>query len=146
MVHTACCSTVHKGPASTDRVDERKDYVAQGSMSAFGAFLDPVADKLMVATALVLLCTQPIASGPWQGNAWLIPVVTSGGHLCCYVHLVRLGELFSALAAAQYCIEWPAAAVADHDVVHSVDCSNPCQVKSLFRTHVGRQAGTSTLR
>eukprot|EP00878_Enallax_costatus_P035862 GHUV01040103.1.p1 GENE.GHUV01040103.1~~GHUV01040103.1.p1 ORF type:complete len:221 (+),score=63.82 GHUV01040103.1:233-895(+) len=44
--------------------------------SSFGAFLDPVADKLMVATVLVLLSTQPLAAGPLAGNAWVMPVVT----------------------------------------------------------------------
>jgi CDP-diacylglycerol--glycerol-3-phosphate 3-phosphatidyltransferase len=40
--------------AITDWVD---GYLARrlGQMTAFGAFLDPVADKLMVAVALVLL-------------------------------------------------------------------------------------------
>ncbi|CAJ2640033.1 unnamed protein product [Trifolium pratense] len=31
--------------------------------SSFGAFLDPVADKLMVAATLVLLCTRPLDAG-----------------------------------------------------------------------------------
>jgi CDP-diacylglycerol--glycerol-3-phosphate 3-phosphatidyltransferase len=44
--------------AVTDWLD---GYLARrmGLMSAFGAFLDPVADKLMVATALVLLVQHP---------------------------------------------------------------------------------------
>jgi phosphatidylglycerophosphate synthase len=50
----------------------------QNQFSAFGAFLDPVDDKLMVAAALILLCTQPIAAGPLAGNAWLIPALTLG--------------------------------------------------------------------
>ena len=50
----------------------------QNSFSAFGAFLDPVADKLMVATVLILLCTRPLVGGPLQGNDWLVPVVCLG--------------------------------------------------------------------
>ena len=44
--------------AITDWLD---GYLARrmGLMSSFGAFLDPVADKLMVATALVLLVDSP---------------------------------------------------------------------------------------
>ena len=44
--------------AITDWLD---GYLARrmGLMSSFGAFLDPVADKLMVATALVLMVQEP---------------------------------------------------------------------------------------
>lgn len=44
--------------AITDWLD---GYLARrmGLMSSFGAFLDPVADKLMVATALVLMVQKP---------------------------------------------------------------------------------------
>jgi hypothetical protein len=51
----------------------------QGVSSRFGAFLDPVADKLMVATAMVLLSTQPLPAGLLAGNAWLVPLLTCGG-------------------------------------------------------------------
>lgn len=48
------CSALFGLAALTDWLD---GYLARrlGQTSAFGAFLDPVADKLMVATALVLL-------------------------------------------------------------------------------------------
>jgi CDP-diacylglycerol--glycerol-3-phosphate 3-phosphatidyltransferase len=48
------CVIVFVSAAVTDWLD---GYVARrtGQLTSFGAFLDPVADKLMVATALVLL-------------------------------------------------------------------------------------------
>lgn len=42
--------------------------------TAFGAFLDPVADKLMVATTLVLLCTRPLEVGLLGQVPWLLTV------------------------------------------------------------------------
>lgn len=50
----------------------------QNATSAFGAFLDPVADKLMVATVLILLSSQPVAAGTLAGNTWLLPIATIG--------------------------------------------------------------------
>jgi len=48
------CAAIFALAAVTDWLD---GYLARrlGQMSAFGAFLDPVADKLMVVTALILL-------------------------------------------------------------------------------------------
>lgn len=70
---TVGTTSIFMAAAATDWLD---GYIARRtrSGSAFGAFLDPVADKLIVATTLVLLCTRPIEM-IWIGQAsWLLTV------------------------------------------------------------------------
>lgn len=45
--------------------------------TTFGAFLDPVADKVMVTTVLVLLCTEP--PPPLTQARMAVPVIL----MCC---------------------------------------------------------------
>ncbi|XWS66098.1 hypothetical protein CRYUN_Cryun05aG0171300 [Craigia yunnanensis] len=59
--------------AITDWLD---GYIARKMRlrSAFGAFLDPVADKLMVAATLVLLCSRPLNVAMFGQVPWLLIV------------------------------------------------------------------------
>lgn len=70
-------AVIFLGAALTDWLD---GYLARrlNASSAFGAFLDPVADKLMVATVLILNGLDAVPAGPLAGNAWLFPVLACG--------------------------------------------------------------------
>ncbi|XWS75078.1 hypothetical protein CRYUN_Cryun01aG0054200 [Craigia yunnanensis] len=59
--------------AITDWLD---GYIARKMRlhSVFGAFLDPVADKLMVAATLVLLCSRPFNVAMFGPVPWLLIV------------------------------------------------------------------------
>ncbi|CAM9520946.1 unnamed protein product [Laminaria digitata] len=56
------CASIFAGAAFTDWLD---GYIArrQGIVTPFGSFLDPVADKLLVSTALIVLSER---LGPWM--------------------------------------------------------------------------------
>mmetsp|Transcript_7472 Transcript_7472/g.22112 ORF Transcript_7472/g.22112 Transcript_7472/m.22112 type:complete len:306 (+) Transcript_7472:187-1104(+) len=68
----AITAVVFVGAALTDALD---GYLARklDMSTEFGAFLDPVADKLMVTTALILLATAP--PGPLPSAAMAVPVL-----------------------------------------------------------------------
>lgn len=70
---TTAGATIFVLAAVTDWLD---GYLARkmGSSTEFGAFLDPVADKLMVATTLVLLCTRPPIAALAKVGPWLLPL------------------------------------------------------------------------
>jgi CDP-diacylglycerol--glycerol-3-phosphate 3-phosphatidyltransferase/cardiolipin synthase len=45
---------------------------ASGAVSKLGIFLDPIADKIMVATVILVLAAQSVLSGPYVGDAHVI--------------------------------------------------------------------------
>nr|AFK38258.1 unknown [Lotus japonicus] len=68
---TAATTSIFIAASVTDWLD---GYIARKMKleSSFGAFLDPVADKLMVAATLVLLCTRPLAVDVFGQAPWLL--------------------------------------------------------------------------
>ncbi|XP_022139277.1 CDP-diacylglycerol--glycerol-3-phosphate 3-phosphatidyltransferase 2 [Momordica charantia] len=68
---TTATTSIFIAAAVTDWLD---GYIARKMRlgSAFGAFLDPVADKLMVAATLILLCTQPLEVSVFGRVPWLL--------------------------------------------------------------------------
>ncbi|KAF8080312.1 hypothetical protein N665_0957s0012 [Sinapis alba] len=70
---TTATTSIFIAAAVTDWLD---GYLARKMKlgSAFGAFLDPVADKLMVAATLILLCTKPIDVSVLGPVPWLLTV------------------------------------------------------------------------
>jgi len=65
------CTGLFVASAATDWLD---GYLARklDASTPFGAFLDPVVDKLLVATSLILVCSQP-PPGPAVAVPWLLP-------------------------------------------------------------------------
>jgi cardiolipin synthase (CMP-forming) len=45
---------------------------ARGTVSKLGVFLDPIADKIMVAAVILVLAAQGVLSGPYVGEAHVI--------------------------------------------------------------------------
>ncbi|XP_077237832.1 cardiolipin synthase (CMP-forming)-like [Tasmannia lanceolata] len=70
---TTATTSIFIAAAITDWLD---GYIARKMRlgTAFGAFLDPVADKLMVAATLVLLCTRPLEVAVFGQIPWLLTV------------------------------------------------------------------------
>ncbi|RZC76570.1 hypothetical protein C5167_000667 [Papaver somniferum] len=70
---TTATTSIFIVAAITDWLD---GYIARKMRlgTAFGAFLDPVADKLMVAATLVLLCTGTLEVAVFGEVPWLLPV------------------------------------------------------------------------
>ncbi|XP_027365131.1 CDP-diacylglycerol--glycerol-3-phosphate 3-phosphatidyltransferase 2-like [Abrus precatorius] len=68
---TAATTSIFVAASLTDWLD---GYIARRMKlkSSFGAFLDPVADKLMVAATLVLLCTRPLGVAAFGQAPWLL--------------------------------------------------------------------------
>jgi phosphatidylglycerophosphate synthase len=69
--------SIHAAPRLVIRValvcsDCDEMVVLQKSSSSFGAFLDPVADKLMVCSVLALLCTKTFSTGLFAAAPWLM--------------------------------------------------------------------------
>ncbi|MED6134659.1 CDP-diacylglycerol-glycerol-3-phosphate 3-phosphatidyltransferase, mitochondrial [Stylosanthes scabra] len=69
----AATTSIFIAAAVTDWLD---GYLARKMKlkSSFGAFLDPVADKLMVAATLLLLCSKPLDVGAFSQAPWLLTI------------------------------------------------------------------------
>ncbi|XP_057735417.1 CDP-diacylglycerol--glycerol-3-phosphate 3-phosphatidyltransferase 2-like [Arachis stenosperma] len=69
----AATTSIFIAAAVTDWLD---GYLARKMKlkSSFGAFLDPVADKLMVAATLLLLCSKPLDVAAFSQAPWLLTV------------------------------------------------------------------------
>ena len=85
--------------------------LVQGTTSTFGAFLDPVADKLMVAAVLVLVASRPLAVGPFAGNAWLTPALAIGAALFLLERSVPCLHALAAYVSSASACAWLADAV-----------------------------------
>ncbi|KAK1378137.1 CDP-diacylglycerol--glycerol-3-phosphate 3-phosphatidyltransferase [Heracleum sosnowskyi] len=70
---TTATTSIFIAAAITDWLD---GYLARKMKlgSAFGAFLDPVADKLMVAATVVLLCAKPPEVALFEQFPWLLTI------------------------------------------------------------------------
>ncbi|KAJ4978622.1 hypothetical protein NE237_009402 [Protea cynaroides] len=70
---TTATTVIFIAAAITDWLD---GYIARKMRlgTAFGAFLDPVADKLMVGATLVLLCTRPFEVAIFGEVPWVLTI------------------------------------------------------------------------
>ncbi|WVZ08472.1 hypothetical protein V8G54_021818 [Vigna mungo] len=101
---TVVTTSIFTAAAVTDWLD---GYIARKMKmkSTFGAFLDPVADKLMVSATLVLLCTRPLEVAVFGQLPWLliIPSITIIGRED-KLRLVIMNSPDSALTSGGYCL------------------------------------------
>lgn len=71
----------------------------QGATSSFGAFLDPVADKLMVCSVLILLCTKTFSAGLFATAPWALHSIAVA-IICREVAMSALREWAASLGPA----------------------------------------------
>lgn len=85
--------------ALTDSLD---GYIARkfDQMSALGAFLDPVADKLMVAVVLILLVSdEPVFLRPFHFNPHMLLTLTAAVIVCREITISALREWMAEMGA-----------------------------------------------